>query len=63
MLVEQQGQILSAVGGDVEQQRRTAAGPETERGVLCSQRGVRMVGAAAAAVSSRLLKHVAEGRS
>lgn len=30
MLVEQQGQILSAVGGDVEQQRRTVAGSEVE---------------------------------
>lgn len=69
MLVEQQGQILCAVGGDVEQQRRTVAGPEAERDVLCSQRGVRVDGgahdaaAAAAAVSSHFLKHVAEGRS
>lgn len=36
-LVEQQGQILSAVGGDVEQQRRTVAGSEVKGDVLRPQ--------------------------
>lgn len=54
MLVEQQGQVLSAVGGDVEEQSWTLAGPEAQGDIFCSQGHVRVEGggqdAAAAAV-------------
>lgn len=68
MLVEQQSQVLSAVGADVEEQSRTLAGPEAQGDIFCSQGQVRVdrggQDAAAAApvqlVQHRLLEGVAD---
>lgn len=56
MLVEQQSQVLSAVGGDVQEQSWILAGLEAQGDIFCSQGYVRVGGggqdaaAAAAAV-------------
>lgn len=44
MLVDEQGQVLSVVGADVEQQSRTLVRPEAQGDVLSSQRHVRVDG-------------------
>lgn len=66
MLVNEQGQVLSVVGADVEQHSRTLVGPEAQGDVLSSQRHVGVDGgrqsAAVPAQLVRLLEGVADGR-
>lgn len=59
MLVEQQSQVLSAVGADVEEQSRTLAGPEAQGDIFCSQGQVRVDrgGQDAAAAPVQLVQH------
>lgn len=61
MLVEQQNQVLSAVGADVEEQSRTLASPEAQGDIFCSQGQVRVdrggQDAAAAAAPVQLVQH------
>ena len=67
MLVDEQGQVLSVVGADVEQQSRTLGRPEAQGDLLPSQSPVRVDGGGqSAAVSAQLvrfLQGVADGRS
>lgn len=67
MLVDEQGQVLSVVGADVEQQSRTLVRPEAQRDVLSSQSRVRVDGgrqrAAVPHQLIRLLEGVADGGS
>ncbi len=64
VLVDEQGQVLSVVRADVEQQSRTLVGPEAQGDVLSSQRRVRVDGgrqsAAVPAQLVRLLEGVAD---
>lgn len=66
MLVDEQGQVLSVVGADVEQHGRTLVRPEAQGDVLSSQRHVRVDGgrqsAAVPAQLVRLLEGVADRR-
>lgn len=70
VLVEQQSQVLSVVGADVEEESWTLVSPEAQRDVFCSQGHVRVegggggghgTGAPVRLVHHLLLEDVADG--
>ena len=61
MLVDEQGQVLSVVGADVEQQRRTLVGPEAQGDVLPPRRHVGVDGGRQSAAVPDELVRLLEG--
>lgn len=61
MLVDEQGQVLSVVGADIQQQSWTLVRPEAQGHVLSSQGRVRVDGGRESAAVSEQLERLLEG--